>query len=79
MAEVEIKRVCPQCQGDGLFGAVNGPHGSGDKPCDWNGCNQTGYISFGKFILDPSMDDLQDKHQDILDKIEDIKELIQEL
>ena len=86
MAQIELRMICPQCQGDGWYGATHGPGGQGDIPCAWKDCAGTGYISFGyvegdgiTVELDPSTEDLQDKHQDILDKLEDIKELIEDL
>lgn len=72
--EIIVKQICPQCGGDGWFGATSGPDGQGPHPCHWRDCNQTGYITLGKFILDPGTDDLQDKHEDILEKLDDILE-----
>jgi chromosome segregation ATPase len=50
--EVTLKQICPQCAGDGVYG------GGGENPtlpCNWLDCNQTGYITWGKFIMEPDI------------------------
>jgi len=76
--KIDVYQICPQCGGDGLYGETHGPDGQGSMPCNWTGCNGTGYILLGFFELDPSLGDLQDKHEDILDKLDDVLELLRD-
>lgn len=76
MAQYTVKQICPQCQGDGWFGATQGPGGQGPHACAWSDCAGTGYVTLGYVEVDPSTADLQDRHQDILDKLDDIIELL---
>jgi DnaJ-class molecular chaperone len=69
--EIELFLKCVQCNGTGVFQSAHGP-GSGSIPCNWPGCNGTGFISKGKFIIDPGNDDVADKCDDILEKCGDI-------
>lgn len=75
---VVVKQVCPQCGGDGLYGAVSGPQGSGAKTCNWTGCEGTGYIELGFVTLDPGLEDVINKLNDVLNKCDDILEKLEE-
>lgn len=49
MPKARLYVICPQCHGDGTFAPSGGPQGSGELPCNWPGCNETGFIEFGLF------------------------------
>lgn len=70
--EITLKQVCVQCGGTGIYGAATPPHTGGPFTCQWQDCNGTGYMTFGKFIIDPGTNELDAKLDDIYDKIEDI-------
>ena len=78
--DVEVKRTCAQCQGTGTY------KGGPDSPvsCPWPGCNGTGEYVVGHIYLDPGIDDLRDdivdlkaEHADLMEKLNDILEAIQ--
>lgn len=77
MGQVVVKRICPQCAGDGVFGQTAGAGGQGPHPCDWAGCAGTGYIELGFVELDPDLSDILAKVEDVLDKCNDILEALQ--
>ena len=78
MAETEYFEKCPQCDGTGFHQSSHGPAANGSVPCNWPGCNGTGFISRGKFTLDPSTEDIAGKCEDILEKCSDILEKLNE-
>ena len=75
MAYLKVYTICANCNGDGLQ-PTEGPHGGpgADIACTWPGCNGTGSYEIGWVDMDPQ--DLHDKHQDILDKLDDIIEML---
>lgn len=77
MAQLDVYRNCAQCSGTGTQPGGGGPGASGPTTCTWPGCNGTGKYVIGYVEIDPSTVDLQDKHQDILDKLDDVLEAIQ--
>ena len=72
---VEVKQTCAQCQGTGIY------KGGSDSPlsCPWPGCNGTGEYVIGHIHLDPGLDELETKLNDIMDKCNDIAEAIEGL
>ena len=74
---ITYKKKCEQCGGTGTYSG--NLIGGGDVTCPWPGCNGTGYYEVGQFVLDPSLEDMQDTINDILDKCNDIKEKVDEL
>lgn len=78
MAEIELFEKCKQCSGTGTHQSSHGPGANAAIPCNWPGCNGTGFLSRGKFTLDPSTEDIVDKCEDILDKCNDILEKLNE-
>lgn len=74
--EIELFLKCPQCSGTGMHRCCD-PKGA-SIPCNWPGCNGTGFISKGKFTVDPGNDDVVNKCNDILDKCNDILEKLEE-
>ena len=78
MAEIELFEKCAQCSGTGMHQSAHGESANGSIPCNWPGCNGTGFLSRGKFTLDPSTGDISDKCDDILGKCEDILEKLNE-
>lgn len=72
--DIEVKRTCAQCQGTGTY---NTPTGGG--VCPWPGCNGTGEYVIGHIHLDPGLDELETKLNDIMDKCNDIAEAIEGL
>ncbi len=81
--ELTLYQICPQCNGDGLYAPAHGTGGSGDLTCNWMDCAGTGYITFGKYTLDPGNDDLTDghgdlssEHSDLSDEITAVKEVV---
>ena len=67
MADSQIHQVCPQCDGDGVWGAEP------EQSC--NTCGGVGYIT--RFKID-DVADILDKCNDIIDKLDDIWEKINE-
>lgn len=74
--EIELFEKCPQCNGTGKFQPAHG-QGGAEIDCNWPGCIN-GFISIGKFIIDPGNDDVLDKCNDILNKCNDIFEKLNE-
>lgn len=70
--EIAIYEKCTQCNGTGSFTPSHGSTGSGSLPCNWPGCNATGYIEKEKITLEPGLDDILDKCSDVLEKCNDI-------
>ena len=68
---------CEQCHGDGIF--QPGGQGSPSQPCSWPGCLDApvGQFAVGSFELEPELPDMDDKLNDIIDALADIKELIE--
>ena len=62
--EIQLKVKCKQCGGSGIY---NYPGvGGGSQTCPWPGCEE-GWISVDKFEIDPGIDDILDKCNDILE------------
>ena len=59
---------CPQCKGTKFFEPAKGSQGSGQLECHWTGCVD-GYIAREKTSYDPGFDDVMDKLNDILEKL----------
>ena len=78
MAEIELFEKCAQCNGTGMHRSAHGEGTSSAIPCNWPGCNGTGFISHGKFQLDPSTGDIVDKVNDVLEKCNDILDKLNE-
>ena len=78
MAETELFEKCTQCSGTGSHQSSHGPGSNPAIPCNWPGCNGTGFLSRGKFTLDPSTGDIVDKLDDVLGKCADILEKLNE-
>lgn len=72
MADTELFEKCSQCAGTGMHRSAHGESSSPSIPCNWPGCNGTGFLSRGKFALDPSTGDVVDKINDVLNKCNDI-------
>jgi hypothetical protein len=70
MAKVVLYQKCPQCHGTQLFQPSSG-EGSEPIPCNWPGCEQ-GYVEFGGFIINPSLDVLNTKLDTVLAKLDEI-------
>ena len=70
--EIELFEKCTQCSGTGFHQSSHGQTVNGSIPCNWPGCNGTGFLSRGKFTLDPSTGDIVDKINDVLEKCNDI-------
>lgn len=73
---LELYWRCPQCFGSGIFIPAGGENPS--FPCNWPGCNATGYILYGKMPLEFGLNDIFDKCNDIIDKCDDILEKLNE-
>jgi len=78
MAIYIVQQTCAQCSGTGVQPGGGGPGAPGPQTCTWPGCNGTGKYEVGYIEIDPSTNDLQNKHQDILDKLDDIWEKLNE-
>ena len=72
MQDIKLFMECPQCAGEGEFYTGGGPTQTGPIPCNWPGCNGSGYIEAGTLPFDPGLDDVIDKCNDIIDKCNDI-------
>lgn len=58
--ELELYSKCPQCNGTGEHQSSHGQGGS-SIPCNWPGCNATGYLLYGKMTIDPGLDTIDGK------------------
>lgn len=67
--EITVYKLCPQCNGIGEFYPASGI-GCSSVVCNWPGC-VNGYIVSAKLVLDPGIDDIMDKCNDILDKFDE--------
>ena len=78
MQEVTLYQACPQCGGTGEYKPATGPGTGGPYECQWDDCDGTGFITWGKYSVNPGSDDLLDKINDVLDKCNDILEKLNE-
>ena len=75
----EYKKTCQHCYGDGTFNK-GGPVPVEIDPCPY--CDGEGYIVEGQMDLSSLTDaisDLGDKVDDVIDKCNNIKEVVDEL
>ena len=78
--EIDVFRKCTQCDGTGEFT----PPGKNQSPipCNWPDCigppGPDGYLKGDSFTLDPGLDYVIDKCNDILNKCNDIIEKLNE-
>lgn len=77
--ELVVYGVCSQCGGDGLFNPGADPGNPGTVSCTWPGCTNapTGRLVVGQLNLDPGLDDVMDRINDLEEKLNDIIELLQ--
>jgi len=66
--EIIIKNKCSACGGDGLIPNYSSGVIDGSSNCEWPGCVD-GYIEVGKFTINPGLDDILDKCNDIFEKV----------
>ena len=79
---VKTYRICTQCDGTGQQYSGVGEGEVGPFPCTWPGCVDgvtNGYIEIGRTVLDPGLDAIELRLNDIVDKIDDVKDAIDEL
>jgi len=69
MATYEVTTKCGKCKGTGTYSSYYG--GSQDCPL----CGGDGKLAIGEVVLD----DIEDSISDIMDKCNDIKEVVDEL
>lgn len=74
--EILFCTKCTQCGGDGQFEIGSGQHQQ-TIPCNWPGC-VNGYIQCSKIILDPGLDDIMDKLNDVKEQCDAIMEKLNE-
>lgn len=48
---IMLQKVCVQCNGTGIILTQIDGGPSFEIPCPWPGCDGTGYVEYGKFIL----------------------------
>lgn len=68
--ELVVYTRCSQCGGTGMHQSSHGPGGT-PIVCNWPGCDN-GYIPLSKIILNPGLNDLEDKIDDIKEKCDEI-------
>ena len=96
--KIVVYQKCAQCGGTGIQPGGGAPGQPGPFTCTWPGCSdpslgEIGEYPIGHIYLEPSLEDLQDRHDethaklnvlveesdDIRDKVDDIKEKVDEI
>ena len=71
-----LYQKCPQCNGTALFQSSADPD-SEPITCNWPGCVE-GFIQCDEVRLDPGLDDIMDKLNDVKDQCDAIMEKLNE-
>lgn len=73
-----LRKKCEQCGGDGIYTTQDHPSGGVSMPCPWPGCVE-GWVVYAKILLDPGLDDIMDSLADAMNRFDDISEKIDEV
>jgi hypothetical protein len=82
--KIVVYRTCAQCSGTGMQPGGGIPGSPGPFTCTWPGCTdpaagEIGEYPIGHIYIEPSLVELQTRHDDLLDEHEDTQDKLADI